>query len=95
MSNQTIPAPTIRSPRHAPDAPPGCPACDGSVQLAQPDPRRPGELVGACPRCKTWVILVRVAGRWLVVRRIPASERQGPARPFTQETAGRRDRARA
>lgn len=81
--------------RQAPEGSPSCRACGRVVELSQPQPKKPDELLGACtnPACGEWTIFRAVGDRLEVTRRIPASERQGdqwtPARPATAETAAR------
>jgi hypothetical protein len=49
----------------------GCPHCDGSLTLHQPDVRRPERLLGVCDACKAWVLVgadrrVRLLIQWPV-----------------------------
>ena len=88
-----------RADRPVPDAdgPPACPGCGRRLDLQQPDPNRPGEILGVCqrPACGEWVLLHLRGDRWTVLERIPPARREPrnpiwtPARPATPETAAR------
>src|SRR5262249_41236258 len=40
----------------------GCPGCGSPLELHQPDPERPGRLLGPCSGCGTWSLLDVVSG---------------------------------
>ncbi len=77
---------------HPLDAP-CCPGCGGTLELNQPDSRRPSQLLGTCPRarCGEWVALTRFERRWRIVGRISASSRRsgshGDIWPVARPTA--------
>lgn len=75
---------------------PACPGCGRPLELSQPDPRSPGQLLGRCadnPLCGEWVVFTKREGRWHCVERITADQRRNPtwpvARPASEDTARR------
>jgi hypothetical protein len=59
--------------------------------MVQPNAGRPDQLLGSCdnPACMEWVAYTQVEGRWVIARRIPASERRNPAWPADDPTRAR------
>lgn len=49
---------------------PACPGCGGPLDLSQPDPLDPDELVGRCRGCRSTYFLVDDGRRYLVVARV-------------------------
>jgi hypothetical protein len=79
---------------------PRCPACSRSMSFSQPHGPEGDELLGVCTNdgCAEWIIIrprPEIAAGWVIVRRIPASERWiggdtwTVARPATAATAVR------
>jgi hypothetical protein len=81
--------------RSAPDTPPACGGCGGTLRFSQPDEQRPDELMGSCDNseCLEWSVWTRFEGRWKTVDRISLAQRRNPAwtpaRPATSTTAAR------
>lgn len=58
-----------------------CPEDRCALDLSQPDGSKPGALLGVCPRCGEWYVLVLVGhpAVWKKLARLRASERLLPA----------------
>lgn len=72
------------SDRHASATPPSCQKCEKELDLHQPNPYCPEEMLGICPQCGEWhFVRSSDTGGSLVVARLPLHELEGapPASP--------------
>jgi hypothetical protein len=73
----------VRVSTPAPHAsPPVCQGCDAPLELHQPLPDRPGQILGTCPACGDWHFLhLDDDGHPRRVAHLPLAELAAPARP--------------
>jgi hypothetical protein len=62
-----------------------CPGCHESMEVLQPEPGRPGRLLGTCPSCSAWYLIDAVGA---VMCRLPDADALRDAGAAARRLAG-------